>query len=139
MRRRAGWHGKGGWAGLATRWQQCWEADPERAGHGLQQLIALELAAFLAVDCHGCSEQQLGHRNGYWPRTLSTLVRGLALQIPRQRASRFLPTFLEQRYGMIARHSTLLSLRSGHFKLRILRYIRGCGHQQSIAFLNASL
>ncbi len=41
------------------------ELIPELARHGLQQLIELELAAFLGADWHERTEERLGHRNGY--------------------------------------------------------------------------
>jgi len=58
------------------------ELIPELARHGLQHLIALELAAFLGADWHERTEERLGHRNSYRRRTLSTQVGDLALQIP---------------------------------------------------------
>ena len=44
------------------------ELIPELARHGLQQLIELELAAFLGADWHERTEERLGHRNGYRSR-----------------------------------------------------------------------
>ena len=73
------------------------ELIPELATRGLQQLIELELAAFLGADWHERTEERLGHRNGYRPRTLTTQVGDLALQIPKLRAGSFLPTILEPR------------------------------------------
>ena len=45
------------------------ELIPELDTRGLQQLIELELAAFLGADWHERTEERLGHRNGYRPRT----------------------------------------------------------------------
>ena len=73
------------------------ELIPELARQGLQKLIELELAAFLGADCHERAEERLGHRNGYRPRTLTTQVGDLALQIPKLRAGSFLPLILEPR------------------------------------------
>ena len=73
------------------------ELIPELARHGLQQLIELELAAFLGADWHGRTEERLGHRNGYRSRTLTTQVGDLALQIPKLRSGSFLPSILEPR------------------------------------------
>ena len=73
------------------------ELIPELARHGLQQLIELEVAAFLGADRHERTEERLGHRNGYRPRTLTTQVGDLALQIPKLRAGSFLPSILEPR------------------------------------------
>jgi putative transposase len=73
------------------------ELIPELATRGLQQLIELELAAFLGADWHERTEERLGHRNGYRPRTLTTQAGDLALQIPKLRAGSFLPTILEPR------------------------------------------
>jgi putative transposase len=70
---------------------------PELARHGLQQLIELELSAFLGADWHERTEERLGHRNGYRPRTLTTQVGDLELQIPKLRSGSFLPTILEPR------------------------------------------
>jgi hypothetical protein len=73
------------------------ELIPELARHGLQQLIELELAAFLGADWHERTEERLGHRNGYRPRSLTTQVGDLALQIPKRRSGSFLPSILEPR------------------------------------------
>jgi putative transposase len=73
------------------------ELIPELARHGLQQLIELEVAAFLGADRHERNEERLGHRNGYRSRTLTTKVGDLALQIPKLRAGSFLPSILEPR------------------------------------------
>jgi transposase-like protein len=69
----------------------------ELARHGLQQLIELEVAAFLGADRHERTEERLGYRNGYRPRTLTTQVGDLALQIPKLRAGSFLASILEPR------------------------------------------
>lgn len=69
------------------------ELIPVLARHGLQQLIELELDAFLGADCHERTEEPLGHRNVYRPSTLatptSTAPRPRSRSIPRatQRAS----------------------------------------------------
>lgn len=55
------------------------ELIPELARHGLQQLIELELAAFLGADWHERTEERLGHRNGYRSRTLRPQVGDLPL------------------------------------------------------------
>jgi transposase-like protein len=73
------------------------ELIPELARHGLQQLIELEVAAFLGADRHERTEERLGHRNGYRSRTLTTQMGDLALQIPKLRAGSFLPSILEPR------------------------------------------
>jgi transposase-like protein len=77
------------------------ELIPELARHGLQQLIELELAAFLGADWQERTEERLGHRNGYRPRTLTTQVGDLVLQIPKLRAGSFLPSILEHRRRVI--------------------------------------
>jgi len=59
------------------------ELITELARHGLQQLIELEVAAFLGADLHERTEERLGHRNGYRSRTLTTQVGDLALQNPK--------------------------------------------------------
>ena len=73
------------------------ELIPELARHGLQQLIELEVAAVLGADRHERTDERLGYRNGYRPRTLTTQVGDLALQIPKLRSGSFLPTILEPR------------------------------------------
>jgi transposase-like protein len=73
------------------------ERIPELARHGLQQLIELEVAAVLGADRHERTVERLGYRNGYRPRTLTTQVGDLALQIPKRRAGSFLPSILEPR------------------------------------------
>ena len=73
------------------------ELIPELARHGLQQLIELEVAAFLGADRHERTDERLGYRNGYRSRTLTTQVGDLALQIPKLREGSFIPTILEPR------------------------------------------
>jgi transposase-like protein len=73
------------------------ELIPELARHGLQQLIELEVAAVLGADRHERTDERLGYRNGYRPRTITTQVGDLALQIPKLRAGSFLPSILEPR------------------------------------------
>ena len=58
------------------------ELIPEMVSNGLQQLIQLELAAFLIADWYKHTEERLGHRNGYLTRTLTTQVDDIALKIP---------------------------------------------------------
>ena len=67
------------------------ELIPELARHGLQQLIELEVAAFLGADRHERTDERLGYRNGYRSGTLTTQVGDLALQIPKLRAGSFIP------------------------------------------------
>jgi putative transposase len=73
------------------------ELIPELARYGLQQLIELEASAAVGADRHERSEERTNYRNGYRPRTLTTQVGDLALQIPKLRAGSFLPTILEPR------------------------------------------
>jgi putative transposase len=73
------------------------ELIPELARHGLQQLIELEVAAFLGAERHERTDERLGYRNGYRSRTLTTQVGDLALQIPKLRAGSFIPSILEPR------------------------------------------
>ena len=73
------------------------ELIPQLARRGLQQLIELEVAAVLGADRHERSEERLGYRNGYRPRTLTTQVGDLDLLIPRLRSGSFLPSILEPR------------------------------------------
>ncbi|WP_398331066.1 transposase [Vulcanococcus sp.] len=47
------------------------ELIPELVRHGLQQLIELEVAAVLGAERSECSEERLGHRNGYRERVLT--------------------------------------------------------------------
>ena len=61
------------------------ELIPELATRGLQQLIELEVAAVLGADRHERTEERLGYRNGYRPRTLTTQVGDLDLLIPLDR------------------------------------------------------
>ncbi|MEI6111333.1 MAG: transposase, partial [Cyanobium sp. ELA712] len=70
---------------------------PELARHGLQQLIELEVAAFLVADRHERTVERLGYRNGYCSCTLTTQVGDLALQIPKLGAGSFIPSILEPR------------------------------------------
>jgi putative transposase len=73
------------------------ELIPELARHGLQQLIELEVAAVLGAERHERSEDRLGYRNGYRPRTLTTQVGDIDLLIPKLRQGGFLPSILEPR------------------------------------------
>jgi transposase-like protein len=73
------------------------ELIPELARRGLQQLIELEVAAFLGADRHERTEERLGYRNGYRSRTLTTQVGDLDLLIPKLRTGSFLPSILEPR------------------------------------------
>jgi putative transposase len=73
------------------------ELIPELARHGLQQLIELEVAAVLGADRHERTDERLGYRNGYRPRTLTTQVGDLALQIPKLRAVSLIPSSLGPR------------------------------------------
>jgi transposase-like protein len=73
------------------------ELIPELARYGLQQLIELEAAAVIGADRHERTEERLGYRNGYRPRSLTTQVGDLELLIPKLRAGSFLPSILEPR------------------------------------------
>ena len=73
------------------------ELIPELARHGLQQLIELQVAAVLGAERHERSEDRLGYRNGYRPRTLTTQVGDIDLLIPKLRQGGFLPSILEPR------------------------------------------
>ncbi len=75
------------------------ELIPELVRQGFQKLIELELAAFLGAGSglHERSEERLGYRNGYRPRTLTTQVGDLALQIPKLRSGSSLPSILGPR------------------------------------------
>ena len=73
------------------------ELIPELARYGLQQLIELEAAAVIGADRHERTEERLGYRNGYRPRSLTTQVGDLDLLIPKLRAGSFLPSILEPR------------------------------------------
>ena len=73
------------------------ELIPELARYGLQQLIELEASAVIGADRHERSEERVNHRNGHRPRTLTTQVGDLALQIPKLRAGSFIPSILEPR------------------------------------------
>ncbi len=57
----------------------------------------MEVAAVLGADRHERTDERLGYRNGYRPRTITTQVGDLALQIPKLRAGSFLPSILEPR------------------------------------------
>ncbi|WP_370594666.1 transposase [Synechococcus sp. CBW1006] len=70
---------------------------PELARYGLQQLIELEVAAVLGAERHERSEERLGYRNGYRPRTLATQVGDIDLRIPKLRSGSHLPSILEPR------------------------------------------
>ncbi|WP_399241887.1 MULTISPECIES: transposase [unclassified Synechococcus] len=73
------------------------ELIPELERHGLQQLIELEVAAVLGAERHERSDDRLGYRNGYRPRTLATQAGDIDLLIPKLRTGGFLPSILEPR------------------------------------------
>ncbi len=73
------------------------ELIPELVRHGLQQLIELEVAAVLGAERHERSEDRLGYRNGYRPRSLATQAGDIDLLIPKLRTGGFLPSILEPR------------------------------------------
>jgi transposase-like protein len=73
------------------------ELIPKLARYGLQQLIELEASAVIGADRHERSEERVNHRNGHLPRTLTTQVGDLVLQIPKLRSGGFLPSILEPR------------------------------------------
>ena len=58
------------------------ELIPELARYGLQQLIELEAAAVIGAERHERTEERLGYRNGYRPRSLTTQVGDIELLIP---------------------------------------------------------
>jgi putative transposase len=49
----------------------------------MQQLIELEDAALLGAYRHERTDERLGYRNGYRPRTLATQVGNIDLLIPK--------------------------------------------------------
>ncbi|NBO66900.1 MAG: hypothetical protein EBU88_18995 [Acidobacteria bacterium] len=65
--------------------------------YGLQQLVELEASATVGADRHERTQERTNDRNGWRPRTLTTQVGDLALQIPHLRAGSFLPVILEPR------------------------------------------
>jgi putative transposase len=71
------------------------------ARYGLQQLIELEAATLLGADRHERTEERLGYRHGYRPRSLTTQVGDLELLIPKLRSGSFLPTILEPRRRVV--------------------------------------
>jgi putative transposase len=73
------------------------ELIPELVRRGLQQLIELEASAVLGADRHERSEERLGYRNGYRPRSLATQAGDIDLLIPKLRTGGFLPSILEPR------------------------------------------
>jgi putative transposase len=84
------------------------ELIPELVRRSLQQLIELEASAVLGADRHQRTEERLGHRNGYRPRSLATQAGDIDLLIPKFRQGGFLPSILEPRrrvdqaiYGVI--------------------------------------
>lgn len=73
------------------------ELIPELVRRGLQQLIELEASAVIGAERYERSEERLGYRNGYRPRSLATQVGDIDLLIPKLRAGGFLPSILEPR------------------------------------------
>jgi len=69
------------------------ELIPELVRRSLQQLIELEASAVLGADRHERTEERLGHRNGYRPRSLATQAGDIDLLIPKFRQGGFLPRF----------------------------------------------
>ena len=77
------------------------ELIPALATRGLQQLIELEVAAVLGAERYERSEERLGYRNGYRPRTLTTQVGDLDLLIPKLRPAASSPRSLSPATGLI--------------------------------------
>jgi transposase-like protein len=134
------------------------ELIPELVRHGLQQLIELEVAAVLGAERHERSEDRLGYRSGYRPRTLATQAGDIDLLIPKLRTGGFLPSILEPRrrvdqalYGVVMeayiggistrKVDTLvaaLGVQSGISKSQVSRICQDID-QQVQAFLNRPL
>jgi putative transposase len=70
---------------------------PELVRRGLQQLIELEASAVIGADRHERTDERLGYRNGYRPRSLATQAGDIDLLIPKLRSGGFLPSILEPR------------------------------------------
>ena len=118
------------------------ELIPELVRHGLQQLIELEVAAMLGAERHERSEDRLGYRNGYRPRTLATQAGDIDLLIPKLRTGGFLPSILEPRrrvdqalYGVVM---AALGVQSGISKSQVSRICADIDIQVQ-AFLNRPL
>ena len=62
----------------------------------MQQLIELEASAVLGDDRHERTEERLGNRNGYRPRSLASEAGVIDLLILKLRAG-FLPSILKPR------------------------------------------
>lgn len=65
--------------------------------HVVQQVLQAEMTAFLDAEPHERTPGRKGHRNGVTPRTLTTRVGRLTLQVPRDRNGQF-QTELFERY-----------------------------------------
>jgi len=63
----------------------------------MQALIDAEATAALGAAPYERSEQRLGQRNGYRPRTLSTKAGDVELKIPKFRQGSFIPSLLDPR------------------------------------------
>ena len=87
--------------GLLALWQEALRdgEDPLRGllQHLLQDLLEEEVTAFLKAEPHQRTDERRGYRNGHQPRTLTTRVGRLELQVPRDREGRF-RTELFERY-----------------------------------------
>ena len=65
--------------------------------HALQRVLEEEMTAFLGAEPHQRTSERRGYRNGHMPRTLTTRVGRVELQVPRDREGRF-RTELFERY-----------------------------------------
>lgn len=63
----------------------------------VQRVLEEELAAFLKAEPHERTEERMGYRNGYKPRTLTTRLGRMELMVPKDREGRF-QTELFERY-----------------------------------------
>jgi transposase-like protein len=63
----------------------------------VQRVLEEELAAFLQAEPHERTEERMGYRNGYKPRTLTTRLGRMELMVPKDREGRF-QTELFERY-----------------------------------------
>jgi transposase-like protein len=78
------------------------------------------------------SEERTNHRNGHRPRSLTSQVGDLALQVPRLRASRFPPSSLEPRRRLDqARYAVIMKACIGGVSTRIVDSLVGALGSQS--------
>lgn len=87
-------------SGMLSVLQEVSEREPDRLKGIMriiiEQLLEEEITAFLGAQPHERTEERIGYRNGYKPRTLKTRVGKFELLVPKDREGRFQTSMFER-------------------------------------------